>query len=82
MSAPALSSSGDNFSLTGKKIWPILTRRAARSETGRSFTASLPPSLTDCVICNDGRLEENYDNVFGGIAGGGTGGAWEEDTFF
>jgi len=40
-------------------------------------------SLIDkCVVRNDGRLEENYDNVFGGIAGGGTGGAWEEDTFF
>ena len=35
-----------------------------------------------CVICNDGRLEENYDNIFGGIAGSGTGGVWEEDTFF
>ena len=41
--------------------------------------ASLPDK---CVICNDGRLEENYDNVYGGIAGGGTGGVWEEDTFF
>jgi len=40
--------------------------------------ASLPDK---CVICNDGRLEENYDNVYGGIAGGGTGGVWEEDTF-
>ncbi len=40
-------------------------------------------SLVDrCVICNNGTLEENYDNVFGGIAGGGTGGVWEEDTFF
>ena len=40
-------------------------------------------SLFDrCVICNDGMLEENYDNVFGGIAGGGTGGVWDEDTFF
>jgi hypothetical protein len=40
-------------------------------------------SLPDkCFICNDGRLEEDYDNVFGGIAGGGTGGVWEEDIFF
>ncbi|MGA2333495.1 MAG: hypothetical protein ABSG75_17250 [Syntrophales bacterium] len=32
-------------------------------------------SLSDrCVICNDGRLEENYADVFGGIVGGGTGG--------
>jgi hypothetical protein len=35
-------------------------------------------SLSDkCVICNDGELEENYDNVYGGLAGGGTGGVWE-----
>jgi hypothetical protein len=30
-----------------------------------------------CVICNDGELEENYDNIYGGLAGGGTGGIWE-----
>ena len=36
-------------------------------------------SLVDrCVICNNGTLEENYDNVFGGIAGG----VPEEDMFF
>ena len=35
-------------------------------------------SLSDkCVICNDGELEENYDNVYGGLAGGGTGSVWE-----
>ena len=35
-------------------------------------------SLRDkCVICNDGKLEENYDNIYGGLAGGGTGGVWE-----
>lgn len=40
-------------------------------------------SLVDkCVICQDGILVENYDNVFGGIAGGGTGGVWDEETFF
>jgi len=40
-------------------------------------------SLADkCVICVDGTLIENYDNIFGGIAGVGTGGVWDEDTFF
>ncbi|HYA14323.1 MAG TPA: hypothetical protein VEF33_08285 [Syntrophales bacterium] len=34
------------------------------------------------VICNDGRLIENYDNVYGGIAGTGSGGVWDEDMFF
>jgi len=40
-------------------------------------------SLVDkCVICNDGSLVENYDNIFGGIAGTGTGGVWDEEEFF
>jgi len=40
-------------------------------------------SLVDkCVICNDGILVENYDNLFGGIAGTGTAGVWDEDLFF
>jgi hypothetical protein len=40
-------------------------------------------SMADkCFICDDGTLIENYDNIFGGIAGGGTGGVWDEDTFF
>jgi hypothetical protein len=40
-------------------------------------------SLADkCVICDDGCLVENYDNVFGGIAGGGTGGVWDDDLYF
>lgn len=48
---------------------------------GREILHGQFASLVDrCVICNNGTLEENYDNVFGGIAGDGTGG-WEEDTF-
>ena len=40
-------------------------------------------SLIDrCVVCNNGKLIENYDNVYGGIAGAGTGGVWEEDVLF
>ncbi len=32
-----------------------------------------------CFLCVDGELLENYDFIYGGIAGGGTGGVWDDD---
>jgi hypothetical protein len=29
-----------------------------------------------CFVSFDGKLVENYNNIHGGIAGGGTGGDW------
>ncbi len=29
--------------------------------------------LDKCFVCNDGELEEDYDHIYGGMAGGGTG---------
>ncbi len=31
-----------------------------------------------CFVCFDGNLVETYDNIYGGIAGGGTGGVWDD----
>lgn len=40
-------------------------------------------SLRDwCAVCNDGELEENYDQIFGGIAGGGSDDAWGNEWLF
>lgn len=34
-------------------------------------------ALSDrCFVCNDGVLEEDYDNIIGGLAGAGTRDAW------
>jgi hypothetical protein len=35
-----------------------------------------------CAICNDGELEENYDQLFGGIAGGNDGDPRENEWLF
>jgi hypothetical protein len=40
-------------------------------------------SLRDwCAVCNDGDLEENYDHLFGGIAGVGDADGWGNELLF
>jgi hypothetical protein len=35
-----------------------------------------------CAVCNDGELEENYDQLFGGIAGAGMGDVVNNELLF
>ncbi|MHC1728368.1 MAG: hypothetical protein AB9866_20595 [Syntrophobacteraceae bacterium] len=37
-------------------------------------------SLMDrCFLCIDGQLVENYDSIYGGIAGAGAGSVWDNE---
>jgi hypothetical protein len=55
---------------------PLADKKNCRVEDRKILHGEFCSIRDKCFVCFDGKLVENYDNIYGGVAGGGTGGVW------